>query len=131
MSLSNSTYPSPNNSMNPILSPATPSQLSCQSALWALVAIALNTMTHSSPYSNSLFSDSFSLFRASPIYCLSNISVILFWVLKLTVFTRPRIPFLKRYNYPALFPATELYQYMILNSSWYLSELLGAVILSY
>jgi hypothetical protein len=101
VSSSNSTYPIPNDENTNLTSnPGNPaSNLSWQSALWALVAIALNTMTQSSAYSHSLFSDPFSLLRASPILCLADLLVTLVWLLKLSVFSRTRIPFLEAVRY--------------------------------
>jgi len=61
----------------------------------SLVAIALNTMTQSSPYLNTLFSDPFSLFRASPIFCLADLFVMLLWPVKLTLFSSPKLSFLE------------------------------------
>lgn len=83
----------PNNSTSALPSPASP--LSWQSALWALVAIALNTMTQSSPSADTLFPDPFSLLRASPIICLADILVIFVWVFRLAVFSRTRLSFLE------------------------------------
>lgn len=92
----NSTSSIPNNgTTSPISTLPSPSQLSWQSALWALIAIALNTMTQSSPSSNSLFIDPFSLLRASPIVCIADLLVMLLWLLRLTLFSRPRLSFLK------------------------------------
>jgi hypothetical protein len=92
----NSTYPVPKNGTSrSISSPALRSELSWQSSLWALVAIALNTMTQSSPYSNSLFSDAFSLLRSSPIFCLADLLVMNLWLLKLTLFSHRKISFLE------------------------------------
>jgi hypothetical protein len=92
----NSTQSIPYNETNTsITSSASPSQLSWQSALWALMAIALNTMTQSSPSSNSLFLDPFSLLRASPIVCLADLLVMMLWVLKLSTFSHRRLSFLE------------------------------------
>jgi hypothetical protein len=86
--------PIPNNgTVPPISNPGSPSQLSWQPALWALIAIALSTMTQSSSSSNSLFSDPFSLLRASPILCLADLLVMRMWLLTLTLFLRPRLSF--------------------------------------
>jgi hypothetical protein len=92
----NSTQSIPyNETTTSITSSASPSQLSWQSALWALMAIALNTMTQSSPSSNSLFLDPFSLLRASPIVCLADLLVMILWVLKLSIFSHRRLSFLE------------------------------------
>jgi hypothetical protein len=92
----NFSCPVPNNgTVPPISSPGSPSQLSWQSALWALIAIAVNTMTQSSPSSNSLFSDLLSLLRALLILCLADLLVMQMWLLTLTLFSRPRLSFLE------------------------------------
>jgi hypothetical protein len=92
----NFSCPVPNNgTVPPISSPGSPSQLSWQSALWALIAIAVNTMTQSSPSSNSLFSDLLSLLRALLILCLADLLVMQMWLLTLTLVSRPRLSFLE------------------------------------
>lgn len=79
-----------NGTSNSIANPASSSQLSWQSALSSLVALALNTMTQSSPSSHSLFSDLFSLLRASPIICLADLLFMLLWLAKLTLISHQR-----------------------------------------
>jgi hypothetical protein len=67
------------------------SPLTWQSGFWALLAIALGSMTQVSPSADFPLTDPFSMTRASPIICLADSVVIIVWTLGLSVFSDARL----------------------------------------